>query len=422
MFLAMHRTFSFAGGLALGLVFLAVAAVAAEYSGAFPPGLPSPDPSGALSGKIRMAENSGDASQDGAHKNHKPDLDNSRKPAPQEKTETKTAAPKPAKKQAPASAEAAAIRPQKQPVPPADTDIDHIAGRLILLRFSGADPSDAGPKAIRTLIHDGLIAGVMFSAGNIQSKSQLKELTKFFVQSGGEGKPLLAISEIGGARGVFPRINDFEAWPSERDVASKGDPEYAYLTYRSLGAFLAGLGFTLNFGPKIGTEHAVEDDQASFADAPLQAGVFAKTFILGHMDGDVIAVPLVDGGDVAVRSLKTLLVSYPAMPIAVVAPSDAQRLTAYEGLVRGPRFCFVALKGTSDAAEAASALGLGCDVIVVDGGKENPAAIRELVVSGVSNAIKNGALMLPALQASGQRLLALRQPAAHAAFTTRTAH
>jgi hypothetical protein len=426
----MHRKYPFVGGLALALVLLAAAASAAEYSGATVPGLPWLDVFGNSppSGEVKTVENgvapaSDDAANAEARKRLKNELDRMRKGTRHEKAESKPNSQQPAKKKEPTPEAADAPHPQppKPPVPAVDPEISRAAGKLMIMRFSGTEPSDAGPKAIRGLIHDGQIAGVMFGSDNIQTKIQLKELVKSLGQSDGETKPLLAISEIGGAGGAFPRIKDFESWPSEREVASKGDPEYAYLTYRSLGTYLTGFGFNLNFGPALGG--ASRDPSASFGDSPLQAGVFAKTFILGHRDDNIATVPVVDSSDVAVRALKTLLVSYPGMAIAVTTASEAQPFAAYDSLVRGPRFCMISLKQGSNPAEAASSFNRGCDAIVIDGGKENPAVIRELVVRGVSGAIKSGSLSLATLKASAQRLSALRSPSqsAPAAFTTRTA-
>ena len=430
----MHRKYPLVGGLALSLVLLAAASATgrpAQYSGAALPGLPSLDASGdsAAGGGMKTAENDApsgdDKAAEEARKRLKNELDRVRKGARRQKAEAKPASTQPAKKKEapPAAADAPRPQPQKAPVPAVDPEINRAAGKLILMRFSGSEPTDNGPKTIRSLIHEGLIAGVMFGGDNIQSKGQLKELVKSLWQGGGEPKPLFAISEIGGAGGVFPRIKDFETWPSEREVASNGDPEYAYLTYRSLGSFLAGLGFNLNFGPALGAAGAARDPSASFSDSPLQAGVFAKTFVLGHSDDNIVTVPVVDSSEVAVRALKTLLVSYPAMPIAVTLTSEAQPFAAYDGLVRGPRFCLIALKDGSSAAEAASSFNRGCDAIVIDGGKESPAAARDLVARGVSDAIKNGSLSLAMLNASAQKLSALRSPsqAAAAAFSTRTA-
>jgi len=380
---------------------------------------------------VKTAENvavpSGDdAAADEARKRLKNELDRVRKGARHGNADSKSGSSQPSKKTtgpAPAAVETPQPKPQKQPVPAVDPEINRAAGKLMIMRFSGSEPSDGGPKAIRALIHDGLIAGAMFGGDNIQSRSQMKELVKFLWQGGSEPKPLFAISEIGGVGGAFPHIKDFETWPSEREVASKGDPEYAYLTYRSLGTFLAGVGFNLNFGPALGTGGAASDPSASFGDSPLQAGVFAKTFILGHRDDNIITVPVVDSSDVSVRALKTLLVSYPVMPIAVAMTSEVQPFTPYDGLVRGPRFCLITLNQGSDPSEAASNFNRGCDAVVIDGGKESPAVIRDLVARGISDAVKNGSLSLAALNASAQRLSALRSPSqpAPAAFTTRTA-
>ncbi len=444
----MHRKISFVGGLVLGLVLLVATSSAAEYSGATLLGLQPLDASGnsAVGGKVKTAENvavpSGDdAATEEARKRLKNELERVRKGTRHGNADTKSSSSQPSKKvtepapaavetpkpkpqkPAPAAAETPQPKSQKQSVPAVDPEINRAAGKLMIMRFSGSEPSDGGPKAIRTLIHEGLIAGAMFGGDNIQSRSQMKELIKFLWQGGSEPKPLLAISEIGGAGGAFPHIKDFETWPSEREVASKGDPEYAYLTYRSLGTFLAGVGFNLNFGPALGTGGAARDPSASFGDSPLQAGVFAKTFILGHRDDNIITVPVVDSSEVAVRALKTLLVSYPVMPIAVTMTNEVQPFTPYDGLVRGPRFCLITLKQGSDPAEAASNFNRGCDAVVIDGGKESPAIIRDLVARGISNAIKSGSLSLAALNASAQRLSALRSPSqpAPAAFTTRTA-
>ena len=426
----MHRNYSFIGGLAFGLVLFAAAVSAAEYSEAFLPGLPPVDAYGKppAPGNVKTAENDAarardDAPKDDARKRLKTEVDRVKRATKQGDAEAKPASPQPAKKKEPEASNPPRPQPQKPPVPAIDPDIDRAVGKLIIMRFSGSDPSDNGPKAIRALLHDRQIAGVMFSGDNIQSKGQLKELVKSLAP-GGDWKPLFAISEIGGAGGSFPSVKDFESWPSEREVASKGDPDYAYLTYRSLGESLSGLGFTVNFGPTLGTEATQRNPSASFSDSPLQAGVFAKTFILGQRDGDIAPVPLVDGSEAAVRALKTLLVSYPAMPIAIAVTGQAALpFTPYDGLVRGARICLVTLSPGASAADAASPFGRGCDAVVIDGGKESPAAVRELAVRGVSDAIKSGSLTLAALNASAQRLSTLRsasQPPP-AAFTTRTA-
>jgi hypothetical protein len=311
----------------------------------------------------------------------------------------------------PAAIEAAAqqARPAAQP---ADPRIDRLTGQLLLMNFKGSQPTDAGPKAIRALFQSGVIAGALFSRENIQSKAQLKELMKFLWTPGAPNRPVFAVSEIGGTLDAFPAIKDFERWPSESDVAGKKDPQYAYSTYRSLGSALAGLGFNMNFGPVLAAAGNGGDPTSSFGPNPIQAGVFAKTFILGHREENVIAVPAVDGSDHSIRALKTLLVSDPATPIALAVSGAREMLplSAFEGLVRGVKFCFVTLQHGNEGAAAANSFSRGCDVLAVDSGSENPAAIRDGIALALYQAVQNGDLSLDALNASAQRLVELRSP------------
>ncbi len=476
----MHRRYPNLGGLALGLVLLAAPGGAAEYSGAALPEPASPDvrtaggkfalAGGTLSselasdklydiqyvagtpyprevlsapaangaglpagrtrhssaedgGRVRLAQSSDrpyteqDAAE--ARKRLRQELDRMKEQPrrPRDAKPDAAKAEKKPKKPEAAAAEAPRAQPAKPQAPAIDPAIDRAVGKLLIMRFTGSQPSDPGPKTIRAFLHDGQIAGAMFGPENIQSRSQVKELIKSLWQGAPGSKPIFAISEMGGAGGGLPRVKEFEAWPSQQQVAAKGDPEYAYSTYRSLGSYLAGLGLTMNFGPRLGAPAPDEDASRSFGANPLQAGVFAKTFVLGHKDDNVLTVPIVDGSELAVRALKTLLVSYPATPIASTA-KEGQPFAVYEGLVRGMRFCFAQL-GTADPSEAAGRFGQGCDALVVDAGKDGAAAVRASIAQGVSDAIKNGALSLETLEASAQKLSSLRasSSAAYAAQT-----
>lgn len=401
------------GGLALGLVLLAAPAAAAssaEYSGVALPGLASPQAAHGAArdgAKVKTAQNdSQDDAAAEARKKLKKELERVRRGARGDGPEEQSKTPKQAKKDKEPASGPEASRP-KQPVTAIDPAINRLAGKLIVMRFSGAQPSDGGPKAIRALLQNGLIAGAMFGAENIHTRAQTKELMKFFWQGGSEPKPIFAISEIGGAGDGLPRIKDFESWPSEQQVASKGDPEYAYSTYQSLASYLAGIGFSFNFGPALGAA-AAQNPSASFGANPLQAGVFAKAFVLGHTAYKIVAVPVVDGGEASVRALKMLLLAYPDLPIAAPVAGNSRPMAAYAGLVKGARFCMVEYNQKTTPAEAADPFRRGCDSLVVDPGKESPAAIRDIVAQGIADASKQGSLTLDALEASAQRLQALK--------------
>ena len=296
---------------------------------------------------------------------------------------------------------------------PGNPQVSRLMGHLLLLSFHGTAPSDSGPKAIHTLFQGGHIAGAMFSRENIQSKAQLKELVKFLWPGSAQSRPIFAIKEVGGEAGNFPVIRDFEQWPAERDVASNGDPGYAYSTYRSLGSALAGLGFNVNFGPVLASPGNVSDQASSFGSNPLQTGVFAKTFILGHREENVIAVPMTDATDHSVHAMKTLLVANPKMPVAMVVANGgagASPLLVFEKLVIGVKFCFLAPPRGSEGASAAEAFEGGCDALVIEGG-DNPSAVREAVVLALSQALETGSLSMDRLEASAQRMGELRPSA-----------
>jgi hypothetical protein len=422
-----HRKNPILGRLALCIALIAphVAAAATagsdagEYNGASAPGLVSrATESGAARGRSIMAQNAPQTGEEpGEARNRlRQELDQIRRnPASSRVSEFDP--PKPVRRKA----APAAVDGEAPPAGPggfqtaaqtirADPQIDKLIGQAILMRFRGSAPSDAGPKAIRALLQSGLIAGAVFGRENIQSKAQLKELMKFLSSSGGPGRPILAIREIGGSASSMPPVKDFEPWPSEKEVAARGDPQYAYSTYRSMGSSLAALGFNMNFGPRLTMPEAGENATATFGDNALQAGVFAKTFILGHSEANVLPVPILDDSDLAVRALKTLLLSYPSTVIATDTKfrPDGPLFSLFEGLVRGARFCFVSLEPKNEGAGAAESFKRGCDALVVEDSAESPVAVRERIAQGVTAAVQNGVLSVAVLNASVQRVMVLR--------------
>ena len=415
-----HRIYPILGGLALGLISLAPQPAAAarsgnagEYNGLAASGLALRGAQKA-SGAARLltaqaAAPNGRENGPDARKKLKEELDRIRRKTPNEAASSSFDPPMPVRrKTGPAAIELAegggAARAQQ-----GDPQIGRLLSQLLLMRFKGSQPSDAGPKAIRSLLESELIAGVAFSRENIQSRSQIKGLLKFLA-AGARTRPIFAIREIGGASDPFPQVKEFERWPPQSDVAAKGDPQYAYSTYQSMGASLAALGFNMNFGPVLATAGENRDPGANFGGDPLQAGVFAKTFILGHREENVIAVPQVDSEGASIRPLKTLLVSDPGLPVGLpLAPGGGTApFSAYEGLVNGARFCFAALAGAAGASEAVSGFKGGCDVLVVDGGAESPAAVRQQLAESLSRAVQNGEVTLDMLNAARERFGKIR--------------
>jgi hypothetical protein len=419
-----HRIYPILGGLALGLtVFFALRPAATarngnapEYSDAGAGGLASRDglaPSALQDRLLHLAQagsGSGDNTEAGARESLRQELDRIRRDRAREAGTPAFDPPLPVRRktgQVETAAAGAAAQQGQHPARAADPQADRVTGKLLLLSFKGNQPSDSGPKAIRALLQSGLIAGAIFGRENIQSRAQLKELMKFIWPGGALNRPVFAIREIGSSSDALPPVKDFERWPSEMDIASKGDPQYAYSTYRSLGSNLAILGFNMNLGPVLGVSGDGLDPASSFGSNPLQTGVFAKTFILGHREENVIAVPIVDGSEHSVRALKTIAISDPGIPIGSVIGKDrtGPPFSAYDGFISGVRIC---LTGADSANLSASAFKRGCDVLVLNGAAEAPAAVRDEVALAISQAVRDGELTYEALNAAVQKVSELR--------------
>ncbi len=437
-----HRIHPVLRGLALSLAFLALPAAAAqsggaaEYSGAGAGGLvarEAPDRSSWGQGRLLMAQlviptapaappSPEDNSGGEGRAQLRQELDRIRRPnAGETAPPARFAPPMPQRKRPGQTAAEPETAPAPQSTPaqprlatgPADPKVDRLTGQLLLFNFRGTQPADSGPRAVRALMQSGLIAGVVLGRENIQGRAQLKELMKFLASAGGQTRPVIGIREIGGASEAFPSVKEFELWPSEQDVAAKGDPQYAYSTYRSMGAALGTFGFNMNFGPVLAATGDVKDPAASFGSNPLQTGVFAKTFLLGHKEENVVAVPVVDASAHSVRALKTILVSDPGVAVGAVMKegSGIAPFAAYAGLVRGARFCFTALSAANASAGAVSGFKRGCDVLVLDGGADSPASVREQAALGITKAIQVNELSLDVLNAAAARAGELQRPA-----------
>jgi hypothetical protein len=418
-----HRIYPIFGGLALGLAVFALQPAAAamngnaaEYSGLNAGGLASRDApavSALRDRLLRVAQNGagpGDNAGAGARENLREELDRIRRETASGTGASSFDPPLPVRRRTGHTETAAAGTSAQQgqhPARAADPQADRVTGKLLLLSFKGNQPSDSGPKAIRALLQSGLIAGVVFGRENIQSKAQLKELMKFLWPGSAPHRPLFALREIGSSADALPPVKDFGRWPSEMDIASKGDPQYAYSTYRSLGSNLAMLGFNMNLGPVLAVSGDGLDPASSFGSNPLQAGVFAKTFILGHREENVIAVPIVDGSEHSVRALKTIAVSDPGIPIGSVIGKDrvAPPFSAYDGFISGVHIC---LTGPDSANLSASAFKRGCDILVLNGAAETPSAVREEVALALAQAVQNGELTYEVLNAAAQKVSELR--------------
>ena len=122
---------------------------------------------------------------------------------------------------------------------------------------------------------------------------------------------------------------------------------------------------------------------------------------------------MVDSSAHSVRALKSILVSEPGIPVSSVMKegSGIAPFAAYGGLVRGARFCFAALSAANAGAGAVSGFRRGCDVLVLDGGPDSPASVRDQAAIGLTKAIQVNELSFDVLNAAAGRIGELRSPA-----------
>lgn len=293
---------------------------------------------------------------------------------------------------------------------------------LLVLAFSGTAPSNQGVRAIRSLIGQDAIAGVFIQAQNATSGRQLDDLVKS-LKGGSKAKNLLVIaSETGGANSYLT-FSRGKPWLSQRDLGSRGDPQFAHLTYRQLAANLAQYGINVNLGPVLVVNGGDAEDR-SFGSDPRHVAAFARTFALGHMDAGVLAVPVIParigtGGASAMagpvmddsQTLATVaLTGFPA-PGAKdwVLPAEvSSHLRA--------RICGPFLPEAASLREAVAALVAGCDLLIVEGGT-HPDAARNAVAAALSGALNDGTLSDQTLAAAAGRAAALLGPSSRRAVS-----
>jgi beta-N-acetylhexosaminidase len=262
-----------------------------------------------------------------------------------------------------------------------------------VLTFSGTSASDDGPKAVSALIAAGLVAGVKIQRENVVTASQLSELIKFLSRADKTSRLMVIAEENGGKDSYLTFTRGAKALPSQREVGQRNNPHFAHLAYQHLGATLASYGINVNLGPILRAT-ADPKEQDTFGGDVRHVAAFTRSFILGHKDAGVTALPVLDA-DTAdqVSALATLLSGSRTLPIAVI-PS----VTSSPATLRFPpnragekaRVCGLAKLSVSSGAPV-KALQAGCDLVILPGGA-NPRAVLADYAAAVEIALRDRVL------------------------------
>jgi len=143
---------------------------------------------------------------------------------------------------------AKSARADDQSGKPVDTALQRKIGRLLLLTFDGAAAPEAGVGNILKTLSSGRAGGVLIRSQNAASPEDLQTLITVLTNAAPERAMIAAVAP-GGPSISLPDWRGFRAYPSPREVSSKGKIFRAFDAYRAMGIEAQSLGLTMIFGP-----------------------------------------------------------------------------------------------------------------------------------------------------------------------------
>lgn len=297
------------------------------------------------------------------------------------------------------------------------------------------------------------VGGIILFGENIQSPSQLKELTKQFQKAA--GIPLfMAVDEEGGRVARLANNADFNLpkYESAAAVGATGDPQNAHVMGETIGAYLTQYGFNLNFAPvadvNTNPNNTVIGTRA-FSSDPVVAGNMAAAFASGLGQKGVISTfkHFPGHGDTAEDSHSGLAVNHkdretlekcewlpfmkatsrdmvmvghialPAVTGNMTPATMSQEIVTrilkkdlgFDGLVITDSLQMGAITDSYNSGDAAiTALKAGCDILLMP--NDLPSAFHAVVA-----AVKDGTLNEQWLDGTVRRILEFKQ--AHGILT-----
>lgn len=172
-------------------------------------------------------------------------------------------------------------------VPARAATLAEMAGQMVMVGFQGDAPDAAPVAAVRKLIAEGRVGGVMYLRYNVKSLSAVKAMNRSFRDAAGGPPPLIALDQEGGAIERLTKTVGFKEIPSSEAVARTRTPAEAEALYADLARRLAALGFNVNFGPVVDLN--INPDNPiiarygrSFGKSADVVSAYASAFIRGH--------------------------------------------------------------------------------------------------------------------------------------------
>ncbi len=133
-------------------------------------------------------------------------------------------------------------------VPVHAATLAEMAGQMVVVGFEGDDVGDASVEKITEDLAEGRIGGVMFLKKNVKSLEGAEAMNAAF-RAASPIVPLITVDQEGGAVERLTKSVGFKEVPNARTVAANNSPEAAEAIYAEMAKGVAGVGFTVNFGP-----------------------------------------------------------------------------------------------------------------------------------------------------------------------------
>ena len=161
---------------------------------------------------------------------------------------------------------------------------DKVAGLFIVTpeSITGVSTAIKAGEGTQQALAKYAVGGIIYSAKNIQSEEQLKEMldnTELYTKY-----PIfLAVTEEGGTVSTVANAGIGTKTDSAGTLGQTGDTAAAYQAGATIGTTLSGLGFNLNFGPVadiVTAENSFLGDRSFGSDAQL-AGSMAASVVQG---------------------------------------------------------------------------------------------------------------------------------------------
>ncbi|ODS56109.1 MAG: hypothetical protein ABS36_06715 [Acidobacteria bacterium SCN 69-37] len=283
-------------------------------------------------------------------------------------------------------------------------DFRRQAGRLAILGF----PGHTAPDDLRRLISDFDLGGVIYFARNVDSPSQVADLSREIAALRREWPIWISVDQEGGR--VARLRTPFTEWPPAVTIGRSGDEQLATRFAEALATELRAVGITLDYAPVVDVhtnagnpvigDRALSDQAetvgrlgAAIVRALQAQGVAAcgKHFP-GHGDTDVDShealptlehdrrrmealefIPFVKAIEAGVATIMTAHVSLPAIDAGYVATFSPaiisgllKQTLAFPGVVISDDLGMKAVSDTHTPGDAAvAAVRAGCDAVLL---------------------------------------------------------